>query len=147
LNGLEEIDRTAIQDLLALYGHAADEATPEAIRRVFTEDAVFDAADMGAGRYEGAAAIAEFFARGKPPHPPSHHTTNVFAWADGDTVRALSKWIVSDGHGDVATGDYRDVLARMDAGWRIAERIAIARRPAGDEVRGGRVPTVVGGIA
>lgn len=137
MTAFQESDRREIYDLLALYGHVADDPSPTGIRRVFTEDAVFDADDMGAGRYEGADAIAAFFARGKPPHPPSHHTTNVFAWDDGGTVRALGKWIVPDGRGDVASGDYRDVLVRTEAGWRIAERIAIARHPAGDEVKAG----------
>jgi hypothetical protein len=135
---IEAGDRDKIEALLALYGHVADDPSLEGIRRIFSEDGVFDATDMDAGRYEGATAIADFFALGKPPHPPSHHTTNVFIWADAGTIRVLSKYVAPDvDNGGIMSGDYRDVLVRAEDGWRISERVAIARHPAGQSVAAG----------
>jgi SnoaL-like domain len=136
--GIEDRDRREIEALLAHYGHVADDPSLEGIRLIFSEDGVFDATDMDAGLYEGASAIAAFFALGKPPHPPSHHTTNVFVWSDDGTVRALSKYLAPDrDSGGIMSGDYRDVLVRTEDGWRIAERIAIARHPQGQSVAAG----------
>jgi len=80
--------------------------------------------------------IRAFFALGAPPHPPSHHSTNVYVYAEGGTVRVLSKWMTVDrASRDMKSGDYRDVVVRIDGAWRIRERIAVARWFVGEPVR------------
>jgi hypothetical protein len=120
-------DVVAIQQLLALYGHVVDRGDLD-LSEVFTEDAVFDASDSGGGRHEGLAAIRAFFALGKPPHPPSHHAMNVWAYEDGGETRALSKWMTIDRDtGRARSGDYADVLERTERGWRIRSRVVLVR--------------------
>jgi hypothetical protein len=74
---LETRDIIEIQQLMALYGHAVDAPDQAMFPQSFTEDAAFDAGPTGWGLIEGRAAIAAWFALGKPPHPPSHNTSNV----------------------------------------------------------------------
>src|ERR1044071_2445197 len=64
-------DVVAIQQLLALYGHAADAPTQNLLDDVFTADAVFESRGRGR-RLDGLDAIKAWFAEGKPPHPPAH---------------------------------------------------------------------------
>jgi uncharacterized protein (TIGR02246 family) len=115
-------DIVAIHQLLARYGHAADAADRRLLAEVFTDDAVFDsgASDM---RMEGLEAIAAWFALGKPPHPPSHHTTNIEVYEDGDVVRVRSKYLaINSDTGLPRSGDYNDIVVRTEAGWRIRFR-------------------------
>jgi hypothetical protein len=118
-------DLVEIHQLLALYGHAAD--SEDFFEQVFTHDAVFRSGSTGEA-YEGLDAIRAWFARGKGYHPPAHHVTNVYAYVDGDTVRAKSKYItVNPKTGTPRLGDYDDVLVKTDAGWRIRERVSSSR--------------------
>jgi ketosteroid isomerase-like protein len=121
-------DIVEIQQVIALYGHAADAADPSLIAQVFAEDAVFDAQDSPWGKVKGSKAIAEWFALGKPPHPPAHHVTNVHVYeADGET-RVRSKWLVVDKRtGGVVSGEYHDVMVLTAEGWRIKLRVAQLR--------------------
>ncbi|MGB8365738.1 MAG: nuclear transport factor 2 family protein [Rhizomicrobium sp.] len=127
---MEISDILEIQQLMALYGHAVDAQDQSLFPQVFTEDAVFDARSTGWGLIEGREAIAAWFALGKPPHPPSHHLTNAHVYeADGET-RVRSKWLIIDRRtGGVVSGDYHDVVARTDEGWRIKRRSFIIRYP------------------
>lgn len=126
--GLGGDDIIAIHQLLALYGHAADADDQALLAEVFTEDAVFDARPCEAGLHSGLAAIQAWFAMGKPPHPPSHHTTNVYVYADGEVVRARSKWLtIAEETGRPRSGDYEDVVVRTPEGWRIQTRVATPR--------------------
>jgi hypothetical protein len=54
---METLDVVAIQQLVALYGHAVDAADQSMFPQVFTEDAVFDARASGWGLIEGRSAI------------------------------------------------------------------------------------------
>jgi hypothetical protein len=115
-------DITEIHQLLALYGHAADSPTQDLFAQVFTKDAVFSSGATGL-RYEGLEAIQAWFAQGKPPHPPAHQTTNVYAYVEGETVRARSKFLaINPTTGLPRVGDYNDVLAKTEDGWRIRAR-------------------------
>jgi hypothetical protein len=121
-------DIVEIQQLIANYGHAADSPDGERLGEVFAADAVFLSNASGM-RFEGLAAIREWFALGKPPHPPSHQTTNVFVYdLDGDEARVQSKFIGIDPESGLPwTGDYDDRVVRTPAGWRIAERTSTNR--------------------
>jgi len=123
-------DVLAINQLAALYGHLADEAkfqpvdaaSQRRLAEVFTEDAVFDASGVGAGVFSGLDEIRAMFAG--DGHPRSHQTTNVYVYADGTDVRVRSKWHVVTDNGKVLVGEYRDVVVRVDDGWRITTRVA-----------------------
>lgn len=134
---METHDIVEIQQLMALYGHAVDAPDQAMFPLVFTKDAVFDAESTGWGIVEGREAIAAWFARGKPPHPASHHLTNVHVYeADGET-RVRSKWLVIDRrNGGVVSGDYDDVIARTAEGWRIKRRSFMIRYPTSYEGQG-----------
>lgn len=121
-------DVTEIHQLMSLYGHAADADDQGSLADVFTQDAVFDARPVEAGLHEGLAAIRAWFALGKPPHPPSHNTTNVYVYEDGGQVRVRSKWLtIAAATGRPRSGDYDDVVVKTGAGWRIRTRLATGR--------------------
>jgi hypothetical protein len=120
-------DITEIHQLLALYGHAADSPTQDLFAKVFTEDAVFSSGATGR-RYQGLAAIQAWFAQGKPPHPPAHQTTNVYAYVEEGVARAKSKFLaINPATGLPRVGDYNDVLIKTEDGWRIRERVSSDR--------------------
>jgi SnoaL-like domain len=70
-------DWIEIQQLMARYGHIADSGDPSALCEVFTDDATFEVSALGGQVHTGMGALRAFFGLGAPPHPPSHHTTNV----------------------------------------------------------------------
>src|ERR1700753_799076 len=108
----------AIQQLMALYGHAADSPDGALLDEVFTEDAVFHSRVRDV-KLEGLPAIRRWFALGKPPHPPAHQSTNVFVYVTDGTVRVMSKYIAINAEtGSARTGDYTDIVVKTDAGWR-----------------------------
>jgi uncharacterized protein (TIGR02246 family) len=120
-------DIVAIQQLMALYGHAADSPDTELLAQVFTEDAVFHSRVRDV-KLEGLPAIQRWFALGKPPHPPAHQSTNVFVYVTDATVRVMSKYIAINAETATArTGDYTDIVVKTDEGWRIRERVSVAR--------------------
>lgn len=126
-------DITEIQQLIALYAHAVDAPDQAMFPQVFTEDAVFDARPTGWGLIEGREAIAAWFARGKPPHPPSHNTMNVHIYEEGGETKVRSKWLSIDRRdGSMVSGDYHDVVVRTPEGWRIRSRGFIIRYPETD---------------
>jgi hypothetical protein len=148
--GLPAEDVLAVERLMALYGHAADGAAPGGwtgarLEDVFADDAVLDMSALSGEVYRGIAQIRAFFALGAPPHPPSHHSTNVVVAADGDAVRVISKWMTVDRTtGGLKTGDYADVVVRLAGGWRIRERVATPRWYPAEPVRMGPGPGAAG---
>jgi SnoaL-like domain len=119
-------DIIAITQLISLYGHVADEQDQSGLSEIFVDDGVLDCSALGVGRHAGIGEIAAFFAQGKPPHPPSHHASNVVIDSiENGGARARSKWFAIDREsGGMVTGGYADRLVKTDAGWRIAERVA-----------------------
>jgi hypothetical protein len=58
----------------------------------------------------------------------AHVTTNTTLTEDDDgAVRAHSKFIGFPNEGRPVTGDYRDVVVRTPAGWRLRHRRAEVR--------------------
>lgn len=131
-------DLIEIQQLMARYGHVVDSGDVRALSEVFTDDGTFDVSGVGGQVHAGIGAVRAFFELGAPPHPPSHHTTNVLvgeADAEG-VVRVRSKWLSIDrASGGLKTGDYDDEVVRTTSGWRIRRRVATARWWRGDPVR------------
>ncbi|MCB2079511.1 MAG: nuclear transport factor 2 family protein [Novosphingobium sp.] len=127
---LETRDIVDIQQLEAFCHHAVDHEDQSLLHLAFTEDARFDGRLCGGPLCEGLDAIIDFFALGKPPHPPAHHMTNCWVYEDGDTVRVKMKWMVPDPEsGRMYGGVNDDIVVRTEDGWRIQERIATAKYP------------------
>ncbi len=116
-----------IHQLMALYGHVADGSPVASLAEVFTPDAVFDATAVNAGRHEGIPRIAAFFGLGKPPHPPAHQSTNVYAYRDGPAVRVVSKFLTLNVETGFKLGDYEDEVVLTEHGWRIKSRAVLPR--------------------
>ena len=128
---MDHRDIVDIHQLIAFYGHAVDEPDQRLLPQVFTRDAVFVAPF---GTYEGLDAICAWFALGKPPHPPSHHVTNIWVHEVDGEVCVRSKWFVVDRtDGSAATGDYEDVVVKTPEGWRIKHRRCFFRHPTPEE--------------
>ena len=122
-------DIIEIQQLMSLYGHVVD-GDLTLLDQVFTDDAVFDVRLTGWGLLEGLEAIRAWFALGKPPHPPSHHQTNVHVYKAEGKVHVRSKWIfISRKTDTLVSGDYNDIVVPTPLGWRIAHRSLLIRYP------------------
>ena len=121
-------DIVAIHQLLGLYGHVVDGDDLSRLATILTDDADIDASEADAGRIEGLDEIRACFERGKPPHPPAHHSTNFYAYeVDGEPC-AQSKWTTIDRvSGGTRSGDYHDVLVKTADGWRIRSRYVTVR--------------------
>jgi SnoaL-like domain len=122
-----------IQRLIDLYGHIIDEREFSRVGEVFAEDALYDVSDFDSGIVRGAAVIARLWADAGAKHPVGHHATNIVIDEQSDgTVRVVSKGMGVRPNGSVSSVLYRDVVARTSSGWRILERTATLRRPAGN---------------
>lgn len=122
-------DVLAVYDLLGRYGHLIDERAYERLVEVFTEDCVYDATDFGGEVLHGSAAVVEQM-RTSDSHPLAHHATNILVAANPDgTLAVLSKGIGVGPRGRVGSVVYEDTARRTAAGWRLAARRAVLRRP------------------
>lgn len=123
-------DIVEIQQLMGLYGHALDASDQSMFPLVFAEDAVFDARSTGWGLIEGRDAIAAWFARGKPPHPPAHNVFGVHVYEKNGETWVRSKWMNIDWRtGGLFAGDNDDQVVRTAEGWRIKRRTFVVRYP------------------
>lgn len=129
---METKDIVDIYQLEAFCHHAVDHDDQSLLPLVFTEDARFDGRLCGGPLCEGLDAIMEFFALGKPPHPPAHHMTNCWVREEDGRVLVKMKWMVPDPDtGRMLGGDNDDWVVRTEAGWRIKERVARLKFPTG----------------
>ena len=118
-------DIVEIQQLEAFCHHAVDHEDQSLLHLAFTDDARFDGRLCGGPLFVGLQEIIDFFALGKPPHPPSHHMTNCWVREEDGRVLVKMKWMVPDpstGRFNIGIND--DWVVRTDKGWRIKERIA-----------------------
>lgn len=123
LRRLEDIE--AIRGLKARYCLAVDERDEPAWAALFTEDAVWDGGDFG--RYEGRAAIVQFF-RDIPRLLlfAVHYATNPLIEVDGD--RATGRWYLlepctfADGNRAVwGSAHYRETYVCERGEWKFSE--------------------------
>lgn len=122
-------DKLAIHDLISLYGHIIDGREFTRTHELFTDDAVYDVTDFGAGTHTGWKNIAQMWRDAEDQHPLAHHATNVIVSEDADgNVRVISKGI-GPRDGKAGSAIYRDIVVKTPQGWRMSERVAIARRP------------------
>jgi hypothetical protein len=129
-------DIMEIQQVQAMYSHAVD-TDPSLLPRVFTKDAIFDGrrtSDLKA-YFEGIDVICSVFAEGKPRNPKVHTSMNVWVYEEGGQVRVKSKWLIrkwmrrGPTDGMIYIGDYEDIMERTPDGWKIKQRVCIARDP------------------
>lgn len=132
VNSLDHKDIVEIQQLEAFVHHAVDFDDQSLFHLAFTDDAVFDSTACGNGgrKFEGIAAIKEFFALGKPPHPALHHMTNCYVYEECGQVKVRMKWLVPNSVDEsFFGGENVDTVVKTAEGWRVAERVATMKYP------------------
>jgi 3-phenylpropionate/cinnamic acid dioxygenase small subunit len=114
-----------IQNVLAEYCHAIDEARFDDFERLFTSDATVSPRLAGT-TYRGPAAIRAYLEAQPPEMRGLHVTLNPHIVTDGEvaTVRADFAVLVPRGESVVigAWGWYRDRLTYEHGSWRFSER-------------------------
>jgi 3-phenylpropionate/cinnamic acid dioxygenase small subunit len=123
-------DRLAIQDMISLHGHVADDRDWDRLGELFTEDVVFDLEDFGYGTLHGLAALRDLSRASEDDEsqPLAHHVTNIIVTGlEDDTVRARSKGLAVMPDGTSGTAVYEDIVRRDKHGWRISHRKVVAR--------------------
>jgi ketosteroid isomerase-like protein len=126
------IDKEAIIDLYTRFAAALDACEWDALRRLFTEDAVLDW-NIPAERWEGIDRIIEHVAEMNASHPGSHRMmTNHRVSFEADRARAVALYRSAhlDGpkpgpgefYGKTHSheGWYLSELRRTPEGWRFA---------------------------
>jgi ketosteroid isomerase-like protein len=121
-------DVAAIVRLTHDYALFNDTFRVDDLVALFTEDAFFDMEPAGLERYEGRAAIRDFFEREKRAlshvmHLTSNHRVDV----DGDTATGTAYYHAMGitrrgGRENQARGYYDDRYVRTPEGWRFASR-------------------------
>ena len=126
----DDADKTAIIELLNLYGFALDAHAWDLFDQVFAQDVVAEFGPAGnawVGLEEFKRSFAEFHAT-----LDSHQHTMMgqLVHVDGDTANAFAygNWLLirndaEDGATWTGTGWYDDELVRTEAGWRIKHRV------------------------
>jgi ketosteroid isomerase-like protein len=130
-------DRAAIVQLTVDYRWALDTRDWEALRDVFTPDAV---GHLGAGGQQGCDQIIERVSSALGPLDDSQHMiTNHQVRIDGDTgvgrcyLQAQHvRHAAEGGPNFLVAGRYEDPFVRTEAGWRIAERRLVVMWTEGD---------------
>lgn len=117
-------DTTEILLLYARYNTAIDTGDSPTFSSCFTPDGLF----LNAGRtFEGREQIAEFARRTHEAMPGlRHETTNILVDLDGDVAAGsafLTGYTVGEAGQVIATGRYRDELARTDGMWLFSRRL------------------------
>jgi ketosteroid isomerase-like protein len=120
-----------VQDIVRLthdYAFYNDTFDVDALVGLFVPDASFDMVPAGLDRYDGVAAIREFFEREKRAlshvfHLTSNHRIDV----DGDVAQGTAYFLAvgvtrRSGTENQVRGYYRDTYARTTDGWRFTSR-------------------------
>lgn len=126
-------DRLDLHELVARYGAVVDDCDLDALDTVYTDDAEFVLV-TGSGREvrkQGLGEIGEFLAASNSTN--AHILTNVTTAvedADGHEAVVLRyRMAPPRGTEGIFSVDYRDVVVRTDAGWRIAHHTIVMRTP------------------
>jgi len=121
-------DQLDLMSLPARYGNAMDDRDWDALRSIFTQDAIFDVLPARV-RMRGLDAIVAYMDTAAV-HPLSHLLLNVAleARAGEVTVRFRGLFPVADASGAIAPsrvafGFYYDTVVRTPLGWRVNNRL------------------------
>lgn len=113
--------RIELHELAARYGDLIDARDWAGLATVFTEDAVFDLTDTGAGVLRGLSAIQSYM-DATDTHPLAHLITNIRV-ADGeDGIRLHSRVLGILPDRRVGSGSYVDQVVHTPDGWRVRHR-------------------------
>lgn len=134
-------DRAELEDVLLRYYYAVDSMSDiDGLAACFTEDAVFDVADLGLTVYHGRAAIAEFF-RGVFTTTAwhCHHVTNFHIVAQAETTAQARGYVFARAKGgdglEITVHCCYDITYRKTAdGWQISHFDEDSLIPMGSEV-------------
>jgi hypothetical protein len=122
-------DHRAIDRTLALAGHVLDRGELDRLEEIFTPEAVYDLSDVGAGTFEGIAAIRSGALELGAGNPVAHHITNIVITGHEDgQATAQSKGLIIMADGSVRSVTHRDTLRHEDSSWRISRRVILAQR-------------------
>ena len=121
-----------LRNLTADYACAIDTRDIEAVRRVFSADAILTAPGR---RWEGIDAIAAFFEEDFRANPAArrHFVTNIRVTdATAGTAAATSYFLFTNASAEASIlgwGSYTDRVVEFDGRWQIAEKdIAVQHR-------------------
>jgi ketosteroid isomerase-like protein len=120
-------DRLELHEIAARYGDLIDARDWTGLAAVFTEDAVFDATDLGMPLLNGLEAIRKHM-DASAMHPLGHHITNIYVESAGAEVILRSRIIAAGHRGRVSSASYRDRVRKTAEGWRIYHRFCTLRR-------------------
>ena len=123
---LELADRLELLELPGRYGDAIDDRNWDNLKRIFTEDAVFDLTGVGARRLEGLNDIVHFM-NVEADHPKTRMMTNIYIDVDS-SVKMNFRIVALLGKGLVGTASYYDEVVKTDVGWRVKHRDCMFHR-------------------
>jgi len=121
-----------LHELPGRYGDAIDDRNWEALRPIFTPDAVFKVPSLGV-EMNGLDEIIRYMAE-DAPHPAAHLMMNIHVDETPQGVRLYTRVAlpVADGSETrlhrVAIGSYYDEVVKTDQGWRIYNRLFSSTR-------------------
>jgi ketosteroid isomerase-like protein len=123
-------DRIDLHELVARYGAVVDDCDLDALGTVYADDAVMVLllANGREVRKQGLGEIGEFLAASNSTN--AHILTNITTAVedDGPDEQVVLRYRMGAPEGaDLFSIDYRDVVVRTDAGWRIAHHTITMR--------------------
>ena len=126
-------DRIELHELVARYGNVVDDCDLDALGTVYTDDAelVLVTASGREVCKHGLGEIGEFLAASNSNN--AHILTNITTAVEdaGADEQVILRYRMGAPRGaDLFSIDYRDVVVRTDAGWRIAHHTILMRAPA-----------------
>lgn len=118
-------DILAIQHLVAEISYMVDERNWDDLPRLYTDDGVFDASDVGYPPASGQADLRRHMESAN--HPLAHHVTNTIVRPiDAGSAAVVSMIIGVWQDGTFAGGaTYRDLVVRTPEGWRMKRRAVV----------------------
>lgn len=124
---MDTADRLELHELPGRYGDTIDDRDWEGLARIFTADATFDLADLGARKLVGLEEIRQFMAT-EAEHPRMHLMTNIYAeeTSGGAKLRFRIITVLKDRR--VGTASYYDDVVKTADGWRVKDRVVTLRR-------------------
>jgi len=102
-------DRLDLLEIPGRYGDAIDDRDWDKLRKVFTEDAVFDLTGVGSRTLNGIDEIVQFMEE-EAQHPRTHMMTNIYANPTADA----DGWRVSHRETTLRRRDKRDAKVDLE---------------------------------
>lgn len=120
-------DRLDLNEMPGRYGDAIDDRNWDQLRRIFTDDAVFDLTGVGSRRLVGIEEIVQFMEE-EAQHPRTHMMTNIYANPTEQGADVRFRIVALLGQGRTGTASYYDQVIKTPDGWRVCYREITLRR-------------------